>query len=297
MKAIKIGDYINDAGTTAKDAVVIGAAAVKGGVEGLQQAVDLQMLKPIFPSDLKDPSFTFSKLICIVDRDSKYVNKDACKGAIGFLSEKKGLKIVNIFMDAYQDSGLSFYQKADYGLYYVSPADDKKYITMGQYFMYLRDERINELQRVAQSLGASYFKVIYQEEEKKSAKKKDKVQVKLLHVAGANAEHDSGYNRIVESEVVSEMSMDPKAPQEPELSLLANDVNVRNLISLRMNGGEGFHSYKISIKLSDTTTIKVKDAIKIDALLKAMKIIGDFTIESEVKRANNQYLKYEVQFD
>ena len=51
-----------------------------------------------------------------------------------------------------------------------------------------------------------------------------------------------------------------------------------------MTGGEGFHHHKISIKMSSTSGIKESDAIKIEAVLKCMKVSGNTTV---VNQANS----------
>lgn len=48
-----------------------------------------------------------------------------------------------------------------------------------------------------------------------------------------------------------------------------------------MTGGEGFHHHKISIKMSSTSGIKESDAIKIEAVLKCMKVSGNTTVVSK----------------
>ena len=92
------------------------------------------------------------------------------------------------------------------------------------------------------------------------------------------------------------MSMAGHAPKEPELVYLAKDENVQNLIHLRMTGGEDFHNHKISIKLSNSSGIKEKDAMKIDAALKGFKVSGNSTVTNEAKNESRRVLEYEIEF-
>ena len=90
--------------------------------------------------------------------------------------------------------------------------------------------------------------------------------------------------------------MDGHAPQRPQLVYLMKDDNVQNLIHLRMTGGSGFYNHKISIKMSNSSGIKESDAMKIDAVLKGMKVSGNATVASEAKNESRRYLEYEIEF-
>ena len=51
-----------------------------------------------------------SKFIRITERDKKHAESEVCKGSIGYVSEQKGLRIVNIFQDSIDAFGLTFYR-------------------------------------------------------------------------------------------------------------------------------------------------------------------------------------------
>lgn len=97
-------------------------------------------------------------------------------------------------------------------------------------------------------------------------------------------------------DVAAEMYMTGHAPQIPTLVYLAKDDNVKNLIHLRMTGGEDFHNHRISIKISNSSGIRESDAVKIDAVLKGMKVSGNATVTSEAKNESRRYLEYEIDF-
>ena len=63
-----------------------------------------------------------------------------------------------------------------------------------------------------------------------------------------------------------------------------------------MAGGEGFHNHKISIKMSNSSGIKERDAIKIDTVLKGMKVSGNTTVANEARTESRRYLEYEIDF-
>lgn len=273
-----------------------GANAVKESAEESRRKLDLKVLRPIFTDTLDHTEFLISKFIRVTDRDKKHAESDACQGSIGFLSDKGGLRVVNLFKDSLDAFGLSFYPDSDCEFYYVNPTDRDNYISLDEYFGYLKMVRINELQRVAQALGAKHFKVTYKEECTSFSEVKGKAQVKAAKVSAIEGEHDASEKKYSMIDVAAEMFMDGHAPQMPKLVYLLKDDNVQNLIHLRMTGGEGFHHHKISIKMSNSSGIKESDAVKIDAVLKGLKVMGNTTVASEAKNESRRYLEYEIDF-
>ena len=53
---------------------------------------------------------------------------------------------------------------------------------------------------------------------------------------------------------------------------------------------------KYTLKLSNSSGIKEKDAVKIDAALKSMKFTGNTTVTSEAKNEARRFFEYEVDF-
>ena len=53
---------------------------------------------------------------------------------------------------------------------------------------------------------------------------------------------------------------------------------------------------KYTLKLSNSSGIKEKDAVRIDAALKAMKISGNTTVTSEVRNESRRFFEYEIDF-
>ncbi len=146
--------------------------------------LELKALNPIFLETLNDTEFLVSKFVRIADRDKKHADSEVCKGSIGFISEQKRLRMVNIFQDSVDAFGLSFYPDCGSGFYYVDPSDREHYIALDDYFGYLKLARINELQKLAQDLGAKHFRVTYKEEKTAFSEKKTKANVKAIGMVG-----------------------------------------------------------------------------------------------------------------
>ena len=122
-KAIQAVDQNDDGKLDAADVSAVagavsnamkkGAAAVKESAEESRKRMDLRALQPIFPETMSQTDFFMSKLIRVVERDKKHAESDVCQGSIGFLTDKGGLRVVNLFTDSLDSFGLSFYPDMD----------------------------------------------------------------------------------------------------------------------------------------------------------------------------------------
>lgn len=267
--------------------------------EKMRRERELNALHPIFEDDLESIDFSLSKLIRITDIDKKHAESELCKGSIGHYFEDKNLKIVNVYRDKAPMFGLSFYPDLDREVYYVDPTDRDHYIALDDYFNYLKVERINELQRLAQDLGARHFKVTFVEESAFSSeiKKKEKIGFKaaVKQFGSEEAIHEASEKAFSKVEIAAEMECIPHEPVTPTLVYLAKDSSIQNLISMRFNKNMLMH-HKFSINLITSSGIRENDAIKIDAALNAMKCSGSATITSQAQKESRSHFEYEIDF-
>ncbi|MBR5547555.1 MAG: hypothetical protein IKU70_11325 [Clostridia bacterium] len=271
------------------------AAAVKSNAEERSRELERRMLQPIFVEDLDNADFLLSKLIRVADIDKKHALSDVCKGSIGFISEQKDLKIIHIFRDKVDHFGLTFYPDADCELYYVDPSDRDRYIALDEYFGYLKVERINELQKIAQDLGAKHFRVTYKEQKSTFSGSTVKIKANAVRATG-DAEHNLSTSALSAVEVAAEMECPGHAPTQPHLRYLQRESSIQTLITLRMDKNSPLTHQKFTLNLSNSSGIKEKDAIKIDAALKAMKISGNTTVANEVRNESRRFFEYEIDF-
>ena len=193
--AIHIADQNEDGKLDLKDVSIIaesvgntvkkGTQAVKKTAEEKARILELKTLQPIFADTLKDTDFFMSRFIRVTERDKKHAESDVCKGSIGFISNQKGLRVVNIFQDSIDAFGLTFYPDRESEFYYIDPSDRNAYIALNDYFSHLKLVRINELQKLAQDLGAKHFKVTYKEEEMSLSERKTNAKVRAQSLKAA----------------------------------------------------------------------------------------------------------------
>ena len=265
--------------------------------EQLRQESERKNLSPIFAEDLVAPEFVLPKMIRITEMDKKHLESELCKGSIGHSSVHKDLRIINIYTDKVDEFGLTFYPDRESEIYYVDPSDRNRYIALDDYFNYLKIVRVNELQRIAQDLGAKHFRVTYMEQKKTFSEKKGqgKATGRGPMKAETQGEHEGRTEAFSKVEIAAEMDCPGHDPVEPELVYLKKDPNIQTLIAMRMARNSPTHQ-KVAVSLSNSSGIKVKDAIKIDAALGAMKITGNATVTSEAQSEARRFLEYEIDF-
>ena len=271
------------------------ANAMRDNAEARNREKERKALQPVFLEDLDSTDFTLSKLIRVVDIDKKHAESEVCKGSVGFISEQKELRIVNIYKNMIGAFGISLYPDADSEIYYIDPSDRDKYIALDDYFGYLKIARVNELQKIAQDLGAKHFRVTYREK-KASITKNDMKAKGNIRVGAAEAERNLSISDNSNIEVAAEMQCLGHAPIEPKLLYLRGEPSIQSLIALRMDENSQIFHQEFSLKLSNSSGIKEKDAVKIDAALKAMKISGNTTVVSEAQSESRRFFEYEVDF-
>ena len=273
-----------------------GAQTLKETTDEKAHQLELKAVQPIFLETLNDTDFLMPKFIRIAERDKKHAESEVCRGSIGFLSDQKGLHIVNIFRDSVETFSLSFYPDCDSEFYYVDPSDRDSYIALDEYFNYLKQVRISELQKIAQDLGAKHFRVTYKEEKTSFSGKKVNKKVTAKTIASVDVEQNYEDKKYSTVEIAAEMECPGHSPVKPVLKYMKYDPSVKGLVNMRMNEQAPLLHQKFELKLSNSSGLKESEAVKIDAVLKGMKCTGNATVVNEAQNESRRYLEYEIDF-
>lgn len=271
-----------------------GAQTLSESTEETARKLELKALRPIFKADLDDAEFLMPKFIRVVERDKRRAESEVCKDSIGYMASIKGIDVIHVFSDSAEAFGISLIPDSGSEFYYMDPSKRDGYIALDEYFGYLKLKRVNELQRIAQDLGAKYFKVTYKEEQASFSEKKVKGHIKTA--VTVDAEHASTEKKYSTIEIAAVMSFPGHDPVKPQLRYLQKDPTIQNLIEMRMNTNGPLLDQKLTLKLSNTSGMKEKDAAKIDTILKGLKCSGNTTVESEAKNESRRLLEYEIRF-
>ena len=285
-----VSDIANAVGEVAKKT----ANVVKDTAYEKAQQLELRALQPIFVETLDDADFTMTKLIRLCERDKKHAESDVCQNSIGYYTDSKDIRMINIFYDCLDEFAVKLYPDNDSEYYYVDPFDRDCYIALDDYFNRLKVLRVNELQSIAQQLGAKHFKVTIKEEKKSFTSKS--VKGKIIGNVSAELEHQKEANNLTTIDIAAEFDCGGHEPIMPELKYLQRDESIKNLINMRMHEQAPLKHQKIMISLGNTSGIKESDAIKIDAILKGLKCSGNTTVINEVQTEQRRYFEYEIVF-
>ena len=289
----ELGDVAVDKAKEFADAASDVAQNLAKTIEEGKRQWDLNRLKPIFLQDLN--GMRYSRLIRIVERDKKF-DIEVCKGSIGYWATCKGERWMNIFKDSVNKFGLNFYPNDEVNFYYMDPTDGDSYIVLDEYFNRLKQARVSELQKIAQDLGAKYFRVTYMKEKttlsKKSTNGKGSIHKKGNGSVQVNATEQK-YDRM---DIAVEMSFPGHEPVMPHVRYLKYDPNIQNLIAMRMNPNRTVNRQTLNIKFSSSSGLKDNDAVKVDMILKSLKMAGNTTVSSEAQNEAKSILEYEIIF-
>lgn len=293
-----VGSVAKTFATTLRDTTFDGRSKFEQRIEQTKRELERKLLAPLFAEDLLDSGFSMPKLIRISEIDKRHSESELCKGSIGHKAVFNDVPIVNIYPDCVDSFGLTFYPDLDSNVYYVDPSNSSRYIALDDYFNYLKIARINELQKIAQDLGAKHFRVVYREEKKSLSSKQVALGVNAKGAQLQNGKVDFNHNSSSQSfskiEVAAEMECVGHEPVKPELVYFRNDTSIKSLINLRMS--DDLIHQKYTLNCSNSTGIRVSDAGKIDGALAAMKCSGNASVKSEAESEARRSFEYEIDF-
>ncbi len=272
---------------------------IREAQEKARRKADLERLKPLFPAEFESPEFVMPKMIRVSEIDKDHAENDVCRGSVGFRTVMDDMSVITIFRGHIDDFGLSFYPELENTVYYVDPCDRDHYIALHEYFAYMKMQRVAELQRIAHSLGARHFTVIYKDSSKSVSSYAVDASVSAKNTGvkvGTEAKHTVSNSYESTTSILAQMDFPAHAPVRPELRYLKKEINIINLIEMRMNPQHPLQHQHFSIEMSNSSGIRIKDAAKIDAMLKTMKVACDYTVESQAHDEAHRILEYDIEF-
>ena len=265
-----------------------------------KKSVDLEkrMFHEILPKDLENPNFILPTMIRITGITEKFSGLNA----IGYLSEYKDFRVLNVFRERIEEYKLQFYPSDESELYYADPGDVNRYIALEEYFSYLKTARMEELQQIVESLGAKRYQITYLFQKPFFASEKKESGLKLISRLFDKKPAEVVVKRGLEEEDIEHMEIiagsegEGHDPEEPELRYLKKDPSVQTLVSQRMDANATEPQQKYILKLMDSCRIKLETAAKIDIAMKDMKISGNTTVTAEAMNESRRFLVLEAEF-
>lgn len=296
------GSFFSSTVTNVSNAVQDGSKQFGEYLDKKSYENDRKTLCPFFREDLAAETFVLPTMIRIVDYDKRRENR-ACEGSIGFMTTTPEMNALNIYTEFAPMLNITFYPFLREGAYYVDPCHPDFYISLDEYFSYLKKVRVDELEMIAQDLGAKHIKIVLKEQRKNSAKQSDQVNVGVngfkLFGFGFNGSYDSSNSETTSLEVAAEIDFaGHSTPVEPKPVYFKHESDINSLIRMRMTPGNEnkILSKTYSFKYSNSSGISVKEAVKIDAVIKKMNCDVGVSILNEATFENGIILEYSIAF-
>lgn len=291
----------SDLGKKTVSDVQAGAVALSEKAKQDSYLRRLKKYNPLFPDVYHSEVFHLPNMIMIRD-DAERKGIDVCEGSIGWLGNESGMEVLYMYDEFVRDSGITFVPSNDCNaIYYVDKFDRRKYIRTDCIFQLAHDERIAELEYIAYSLGAKHCTIDIVETSK-SSKKSD---MHMADTANAvitnenstiNGDASTNFNSNYEATRQSEFKRCNESfwagsdkPKRPKLKWFAYDDGIKGLIEMRCKGGNSVQTKSLKILGSNSTTMSVDTAFRIDA---AIKSIG--TTEGKFGVLSNSGFKKQV---
>ncbi len=280
---------------------------IKSGTDALNKSIadsrldkEHKTLRPVFAEELSDVFIDAGQLpnmIRVVERDKKRAESTVCEGSVGYRESIKGMDILCIYEDCSAQLPLHFHPIAEKGIFYADPRQQRLFVNLDDYFEYLKTGRVNELEMVAQKLGAKHFQITFREHQKFSMKKSGKAEMETPKFGDATASMDRMTNEYASVEIAADIVFSGHdAPVVPELVYFKNESDIEKLIQMRTGGSENrIRSKTLHFKCSKSTGIKEHEAAKIDAVLSHLKYTASESFTSEVQRENHTELEYKIE--
>lgn len=257
---------------------------------------------PIFSETLMDQreGEKHQNLIVIVD-EARRKNNKTCEGAVGWLSKEKRQEVLNLYDSAVQESGITFLPSAQINtVYWRNPLDRMQYVKVNEFFDFMQENKLAELERIAMMLGAVKCSISYEEqsskhEEKQRTQKHKTSYIRINAEVDETSEVERDYLSNKEILLTSEFKKSDKPIRPENLKWFEHDGKIKNLIDIVCMGRK-LVKKTIVINSDITSIISEADAASIDAAY--MKISGGSKLDfkKKVREESKKRLVFTVEF-
>ena len=294
----KIGEVAEKTGEQAKEIVADTGEKIKD----LKDKAEKMLFNPITLDEYRSANYNVPKLVRMLDKDT-HEGLESCAGAIGYESTIAKMKVFEIIKKNASDLNIRFSPNKNGIIYYQNPYEQDMFLNIEDYFEFIKKKRVNELEMIANKLGAKHINVTIKEEKKSfvrlNAKKKNSLKGK---VEGVNAGLDEEEKAELESKQfnILEIALDhnftnPGNPERPDLVYFKGDPDIESLIDLQF-GKNPSKDKKYTLKFSQSSDINLDIAAGIDAVLDKLSLKSSASVKAEVEREKRLYFDYFIEF-
>lgn len=295
-KVSKLSSFINKASDIGKKTVEgVHKLAKDVSEKSKQRQRDSQMRKynPLFKENFENEDYKLPNVIEIVD-DAIRRDVKVCEGSIGWTDKIRGVEVLHLYDEYVKESKIQFvpFVKCD-AIYCVDNFHRNKYIESSFVFERVNNEKIAELEHIANYLGAKRcaVEIVYVSEQK------DAISAKTaLKIAKTTANADTKFIIEAKDEQKGKKISNFKGsevPKKPNLKWFAYDENIKNLIKTRLDGNNQITYQKLELSCTSVASMSLKTACAIDKLLNS-KVSA--SMESKSIKEHSSKLIFEVEF-
>lgn len=260
----------------------------------------LEKYRPIFDNNIPAPT-SYPNILYIVDKDERMKIKE-CAGAIGFEANINNADVLGIYQkDVNKFREIEFYpnKKPSVSIYYVHPLNNFQYIDITEYFTYLKEQRISELEYIAQELGAKHFVVSILEEKMSNNESETSLNTKFgtgAYKGGIAVSKNSSQKSYEKVGIAAESNWPGREPKEPKLKMWANNESIRSLVKQRLSSDNRLQSKTFRLDYNTSSGIKEKEAAKVDGVLKEFKFSAAGEIQKKAQEESRKIFEYTIEF-
>ena len=274
----------------------IGKKAAEGAKDFVDQTkkniYDQQAKKYISLTEVefKNSDFKLPNVIEIVDdsANKKFITDE---NAIGWIEKHKEIDVLHMYSKFVKKCGLQFVPvpQCD-NVYCADNFEDNKFINANCVFGKATEEKLAELEHIANYLGAKSCSIEIvdtdSESESKSIRMKamgDSISSNLNISVKVNKKQSGATTSYFEG----------GAPRRPKLKWFEHDDNIKGLIEMRFAESNSIKSKILELKGSSSATMSQKVACAIDDV---MKISAGVSMEKQMIKEYSNILIFEVEF-
>ena len=278
-----------------------GVATMREKLQAAEYARLLKKYNPLFPEQYQSDSFHLPNIIVVVD-DAVRKEIDVCEGAIGWLSKEAGEEVLHLYDEAVPFSGIQLVPAPICNaVYYIDHFDRNCFIQVDCIFSRTLKEKIDELQHIAESIGAKRCSINISEDSKTSKVQEATATAEFSYdepVVQANAKYkasnkksQSQYGRI-EAEFTG-----LRFPKRPVLRWFAYDTSINNLIETCCSGKRRVKKLTLELSGSTSSTMSQSIASAIDGVLcKTLNAKGNLSMKSQAQAEFQSKLLFQIEF-
>ncbi len=257
-------------------------------------------LRPVFIEELT-PADAIPNMVRIVAHDKRRDESAICDGSVGYWEAVKGIDTLCVYDDCAVQLGICFHPSITLGIFYAEPYQERLFVALDEYFNYLKKARVNELEMIAQKLGAKRVQITFKEQAKNITKRNLQADANSKFggaKAGATGTFSQAGNEYAGIEIAADLVFSGHDhPEVPELVYFKHETDIEKLIEMRTSNGDNkIQSKTYKLQCNKSAGIKENEAAKIDAVAGQLKCGASQSFSSEVQRENRTELEYKIEF-